>query len=65
MLPSKLKNYKQVHECAFGRPAPLIFSDIFVTETERKVFKDTMKAYFCYRRMLLQTTTLSRLFCLS
>ena len=25
-------------------------------------FKDTMKAYFCYRHMLFQTTTLSRLF---
>ena len=41
-----MKNYKQVHECAFGRPAPLIFSDIFVTETERKVFKGYNEGLF-------------------
>ena len=40
------------------RKASIILYDI----THYIAVKDTMKAYFCYHRMLLQTTTLSRLF---
>ena len=40
------KCYRQVDECALDGQLSLIFSDIFITETEKKVFKQPTKLQF-------------------
>ena len=46
MINSKF--YKQVDGCSMGGPLSVIFSDIYMTKTERKVFEPT-KPQFCKR----------------